>query len=133
MKNITTYLGCAVLVVFALYVLTNMLSLNTKVIEGLSVTPKKTPQQLLAELKTDIQQSSDTLHIVKYKTIYQEILVSVEDLLHLQMLQDLNKTIREAKVIDTKSLEPMCKLQSCKGALKDLDEFLDAFKAPTSS
>ena len=134
MKNITTYLGCAVLVVFALYVLTSMLSLNTKVIEGLTNSnTKKTPQQILEELKTDIQQTSDTLHIVKYKTIYQEILVSVEDLLHLQMLQDLNKTIREAKVIDTKSLEPMCKLQSCKGALKDLDEFLDAFKAPTSN
>ena len=133
MKNITTYLGCAVLVVFALYVLTNMLSLNTKVIEGLSVTPKKTPQQLLAELKTDIQQSSDTLHIVKYKTVYQEILVSVEDLLHLQMLEDLKETIQEGKLTDTKSMKAMCKLQNCKGALKDLDEFLDAFKAPTSS
>ena len=56
-----------------------------------------------------------------------------KDLLHLQMLEDLKETIQEGKLTDTKSMKAMCKLQNCKGALKDLDEFLDAFKAPTSS
>jgi len=133
MKNITTYLGCAVLVLFAIYMLTNMLSLNTKVVEGLLSNKAATPEELLKDVKTDVQQNSDALHIAKYKSTYQEILVSVEDLLHLQMLSKLKKIIQDGKLTDQASMETMCKLQGCKGALKDLDEFLDAFKPPTSS
>ena len=51
MKNMTTYLGCIVLALFVVYLCTNMLSLNNKVVEGLTSAPE-TPDQLIKAVKT---------------------------------------------------------------------------------
>jgi len=44
MKKTTTYLGCIALALFVVYLCTNMLSLNNKIVEGLiSKTTETTP------------------------------------------------------------------------------------------
>jgi len=69
MKNMTTYLGCIVLALFVVYLCTNMLSLNNKVVEGLTSAPE-TPDQLIKAVKTMKTQYVDELHIDKYKKKY---------------------------------------------------------------
>ena len=128
MKNMTTYLGCIVLALFVVYLCTNMLSLNNKVVEGLTSAPK-TPDQLIKSVKTMKTQYVDELHIDKYKKNYQAILLDVEDILHLQMLDKIKKSIEKNTLTDEKPLASLSSLESTKSALKDLDEFLTHFKS----
>ena len=128
MKNITTYLGCIVLALFVVYLCTNMLSLNNKIVEGLASAPE-TPEQLLKSVKTMKTQYVDELHIDKYKKNYHAILLDVEDILHLQMLDKIRKSIEKNTLTDEKTLASLSQLESTKSALKDLDEFLTHFKS----
>ena len=86
MKNMVTYLGCIVLALFVMYVLTNMMKLNRKVVEGMTSKTPATADQLIEQIKTMKTKYIDKLHIDKYKTKYNKILLDVEDILHLQML-----------------------------------------------
>ena len=128
MKNITTYLGCIVLAGFVIYVTTNMLSLNNKVIEGLTEAPS-TPKQLLSAVATEKEKLVNELHIDKYKTQYHQMLLDVEDILHLQMLDELRTAIDKKKLREKETLSTLSHLESTKSALKDLDEFLTHFKS----
>jgi len=128
MKNMTTYLGCIVLALFVVYLCTNMLSLNNKIVEGLASAPE-TPEQLLKSVKTMKTQYIDELHIDKYKKNYHAILLDVEDILHLQMLDKIRKSIEKNTLTDEKTLASLSQLESTKSALKDLDEFLTHFKS----
>ena len=128
MKNMTTYLGCIVLALFVVYLCTNMLSLNNKIVEGLASAPE-TPEQLLKSVKTMKTQYVDELHIDKYKKNYHAILLDVEDILHLQMLDKIRKSIEKNTLTDEKTLASLSQLESTKSALKDLDEFLTHFKS----
>ena len=128
MKNMTTYLGCIVLALFVVYLCTNMLSLNNKIVEGLASAPE-TPEQLLKTVKKMKTQYVDELHIDKYKKKYSAILLDVEDILHLQMLDKIKKSIEKNTLTDEKTLASLSQLESTKSALKDLDEFLTHFKS----
>jgi len=131
MKNMTTYLGCIVMALFVVYVTTNMLSFNNKIVEGLtsSSSSAKTPEELIASLKTAKQKLADDLHTDKYKVQYHEMLLDAEDVLHLQILEQLKTAIDDDKLSDEKTLTSLSQLQNAKTALKDLDEFLEHFKA----
>jgi len=130
MKNITTYLGCIVMVLFVVYITTNMLSLNNKIVEGLtsSSSSSKTPEELITLLKTTKQKLVDDLHIDKYKSQYHEMLLNAEDVLHLQILEQLKSAIGNDKLSNEKTLILLSQLQNAKTALKDLDEFFEHFK-----
>ena len=106
MKNMTTYLGCIVLALFVVYVTTNMLSLNNKIVEGLtsSSSSSKTPEELITSLKTAKQKLVDNLHTDKYKVQYHEMLLDAEDVLHLQILEQLKTAIGDDKLSDEKPL-----------------------------
>jgi len=128
MKNITTYLGCIVLALFVVYLCTNMLSLNNKIVEGLTSGTTKTPNELLKLVKTSKTKYIDDLRVDKYKKQYHQILVDVEDVLHLQMLSQIKTAVEKEKLDDEKTLASLSQLESTKSALKDLDEFLTHFK-----
>jgi|TARA_B110000037_G_C16946698_1_gene435051 hypothetical protein len=128
MKNMTTYLGCIVLALFVVYLCTNMLSLNNKIVEGLTSAPS-TPDQLLESVKNLKSKYTDDLHIDKYKKEYGAILLDVEDILHLQMLDKIKKSIEKNTLTDEKTLASLSQLESTKSALKDLDEFLTHYKS----
>jgi len=128
MKNMTTYLGCIVLALFVIYLCTNMMKLNRNVVEGLTSGAPATPDQLLEMVKTSKTKYVDELHINKYKTKYHQILLDVEDILHLQMLDEIRNAIDKKKLNDSETLASLSQLESTKSALKDLDEFLTHFK-----
>ena len=92
MNNIATYLGCVVLIGFILYIMTNMLSINNKVIEGLTSSSSKTPEELLELLKNTKQNLVDNLHVAKYKTQYHELLLNAEDILHLKLFEQFKSS-----------------------------------------
>jgi len=127
MKNMTMYLGCIVLAVFVVYLCTNMLSLNRKIVEGLTSSPE-TPMQLLESVKNSKAKYIDELQIDKYKTEYHQILLDVEDIIHLQMLAKIKNAISKDKLSDEKTLASLAQLESSKSALGDLDEFLSHYK-----
>lgn len=129
MNDIATYLGCAVLIVFILYIMTNMLSINNKVIEGLTSSSSKTPEELLELLKNTKQNLVDNLHVAKYKTQYHELLLNAEDILHLKLFEQFKNAINDGKLSDNKTLTTLSQLQNAKTALKDLDEFFEHFKS----
>jgi len=129
MNNIATYLGCVVLIGFILYIMTNMLSINNKVIEGLTSSSSKTPEELLELLKNTKQNLVDNLHVAKYKTQYHELLLNAEDILHLKLFEQFKNAINDGKLSDTKTLTTLSQLQNAKTALKDLDEFFEHFKS----
>jgi hypothetical protein len=129
MKNMTTYLGCIVLALFVVYLCTNMLSLNNKIVEGLTSGTTKTPDELLKLVKTSKTKYIDDLRVDKYKKQYHQILVDVEDVLHLQMLDKIKKSIEKNTLTDEKTLASLSQLESTKSALKDLDEFLTHYKS----
>jgi len=112
---------------FVVYLCTNMLSLNNKIVEGLTSAPS-TPDQLLESVKNLKSKYTDDLHIDKYKKDYHAILLDVEDILHLQMLDKIKKSIEKNTLTDEKTLASLSQLESTKSALKDLDEFLTHFK-----
>ena len=135
MNNIATYLGCVVLVGFVFYVMTNMLSINNKVIEGLtsSSSSQQTPEKLLEALKNTKQNLVDNLHVEKYKTQYHELLLNAEDVLHLKLFEQFKTAITNNTLNDPKTLIALSQLQNAKTALKDLDEFFEHFKSKSSS
>ena len=89
MKNVTTYLGCIALALFVVYLCTNMLSLNNKIVEGLiskTKTTKLSPDELLKEAQSLKTILSDDLNIKKYGDTYKKLLVTLEDIYHLAMI-----------------------------------------------
>jgi hypothetical protein len=122
MKNITTYLGCFVIVLFILFGITKALSLNNKVVEGLT-NSKSSPEEILKELQKKNKNSANNLDIKKDKSTYHDILLQLEDSFHFQMIEEM---LNKEKTTDLTS--KLSQLQAGKAALKDLDEFLTHYK-----
>ena len=122
MKNITTYLGCFVIVLFILFGITKALSLNNKVVEGLT-NSKSSPEEILNELQKKNKNSANNLDIKNDKSTYHDILLQLEDSFHFQMIEEM---LNKEKTTDLTS--KLSQLQAGKAALKDLDEFLTHYK-----
>ena len=122
MKNITTYLGCFVIVLFILFAITKVLSLNNKVVEGLT-NSKSSPEEILKELQKRNKNSANNLDIEEDKSTYHDILLQLEDSFHFQMIEEM---LNKEKTTELTS--KLSQLQAGKAALKDLDEFLTHYK-----
>ena len=122
MKNITTYLGCFVIVLFILFAITKVLSLNNKVVEGLT-NSKSSPEEILKELQKKNKNFANNLDIKEDKSTYHDILLQLEDSFHFQMIEEM---LNKEKTTELTS--KLSQLQAGKAALKDLDEFLTHYK-----
>lgn len=122
MKNITTYLGCFVFVIFMLFAFTKVLSFNNKVVEGLS-NQSSSAKDILKQLEKSNKNRAKSLDIEKEKSIYHDILLQLEDSFHFQMIEQMLKKEKSDELTSQLS-----KLQAGKAALKDLDEFLTHYK-----
>ena len=142
MKNMTTYLGCITLALFVAYLCTNMFSLNNKIVEGLISKKKKTltPDEVLTEVEKFKETMVDGLNIEKYAPTYKKILVSLEDTLHLKMLQtimDSENSLKDGEHAQDspwgllRMAQTIKTLQGGVESLSTLDEFLTHNK-PTS-
>ena len=143
MTNIMTYLGYTVVVIFVIYIITKMLSLNNKII-GTMLAPER--EGLTGMAKAIHGEDDEMLKILEkgrheFVELYlknssiedlKEIVLVTEDIYHLAML---GKIIEAAPakgnntVLGPKTLDYLSKLQSAKTSLRDLDEFLTHYKA----
>jgi len=139
MKNITTYLGCIALALFVVYLCTNMLSLNNKIVEGLVSKKKKnvTPDEILKQLEDYRTTLSDQLHIEKYATTYKKTIVALEDIFHLIMLNNIQEADVQTGSWSGSTSDTAIKkqegIQKAVDSLSSLDEFLTHYKPAGSS
>jgi hypothetical protein len=131
MKNMTMYLGCIALAVFVVYLCTNMLSLNNKIVEGLISKPnkRKTPEEVLKAIESIKTSLEDTLHIDKYKGTYRKILVGFEDLIHLNTLQQFTEMEELGMGIKPQYMDSIGKMATFGNHLGNVDEFLSSYKS----
>lgn len=127
MQNLTSYIGSIALALFVVYLTTNMLSFNNNIMEGMT-SKNMTPDQIIQQLKTEKEKMNNSLLIGKYQTKYHEMLLDVEDILHLKLLEKLKSAAENDKMDSEKTLKAVGELQNAKTALKDLDEFLTHYK-----
>jgi hypothetical protein len=127
MQNLTSYIGSIALALFVVYLTTNMLSFNNNIMEGMT-SKSMTPDQIIQQLKTEKEKMNNSLLIGKYQTKYHEMLLDIEDILHLKMLEKLKSASENDKIDSEKTLKVVGELQNTKTALKDLDEFLTHYK-----
>jgi len=127
MQNLTSYIGSIALALFVVYLTTNMLSFNNNIMEGMT-SKSMTPDQIIQQLKTEKEKMNNSLLIGKYQTKYHEMLLDIEDILHLKMLENLKSASENDKIDSEKTLKVVGELQNTKTALKDLDEFLTHYK-----
>jgi len=138
MKNITTYLGCIALALFVVYLCTNMLSLNNKIVEGLiskTKTTETTPDELLKEAQSLKTRLSDDLNIKKYGDTYKNLLVTLEDIYHLAMISAIKDGGQDGRVgeLNDKTSKKLETMQKAIEALSSIDEFLTHHKSESSS
>jgi len=130
MKKMTMYLGCIVLAVFVVYLCTNMLSLNNKIVEGLiSKSTKKTPEEVLQGIQKGKSIFENSLRIDKNNGVYRKILIGYEDLIHLIMLDQLQTGLEETGYVKPVVWESLAKFAGFSKSLGDIDEFLSSYKA----
>ena len=132
MKNITTYLGCIALALFVVYLCTNMLSLNNKIVEGLiSKTTKTTPDELLKGAQSLKTRLSDDLNLPKYGATYKKLLVTLEDIYHLVMISTIKDGGQDGRVgeLNDKTSKKLETMQKAIEALSSIDEFLTHHKS----
>lgn len=127
MQHLTSYIGSIALALFVVYLTTNMLSFNNNIMEGMT-SKNMTPDQIIQQLKTEKEKMNNSLLIGKYQTKYHELLLDVEDILHLKLLEKLKSAAENDKMDSEKTLKAVGELQNAKTALKDLDEFLTHYK-----
>lgn len=139
MKNMTTYLGCITLALFVVYLCTNMLSLNNKIVEGLVSKKKKniTPDEILKQLEDYRTTLSDQLRIEKYATTYKKTIVALEDIFHMIMLKNIQKADVQTGSWSGSTSDTAIKtqegIQKAVDSLSSLDEFLTHYKPESSS
>ena len=139
MKNMTTYLGCIGLALFVVYLCTNMLSLNNKIVEGLVSKKKKniTPDEILKQLEDYRTTLSDQLRIEKYATTYKKTIVALEDIFHMIMLKNIQKADVQTGSWSGSTSDTAIKtqegIQKAVDSLSSLDEFLTHYKPESSS
>ena len=86
MKNITTYLGCFVFVIFMLFAFTKVLSFNNKVVEGLS-NQSSSAEDILKQLEKSNKNRAKSLDIEKEKSIYHDILLQLEERIDIHLFR----------------------------------------------
>ena len=95
-EQLLMYVGMGVIILFAIYFVLKMGSLQTRVIEGLTSNSKtqKNVMDSMAEgdikaLKSAIEKYSDNLLISKYKSDYEDMLIDFEQVIDYSLLTNL--------------------------------------------
>ena len=142
-EQILTYIGMAVVVIFAIYYVLKMGSVQARVIEGL--TSKKTNTSALDTmatgdvkvLKSAVEKMSDGWLIDKYRSNYEDMLMDLEKLVDYTILEGLihsSASIQESGTIDMsdkttgfgKAVPILNELYTLKANLNSTMDFLDS-------
>jgi hypothetical protein len=91
-EEIMMYLGMIVVAIFVIFMLINMASLQRRVVEGLTnkedadITNPKSIEDTVKQYKNQAVHMEDSLLIGKYKSNYEDLIISLDDLINAQCL-----------------------------------------------
>ncbi len=137
-NKIGMYLGYIVIAAFLVYVVTRVLSLNNKVVEGLRSKTKKSsdtskesaPDKLLDKLKSAAETFDGLLRLDKYKADYQDILLQVGDVINLSAIEII--VDKEGNLTED-VLQKLATLSSVSQYTATLDKWLDDYSDSSGS
>lgn len=147
-EKMLSYIGMAVVIVFAIYYVYKVMQVQNNVIEGLRNKKGATPSSmdlLLDEdkqLKTANEKAGDTLLIGKYKSKYEDLLIELDTALDNNLLSMLTMVAANvtkdgelsinSEGLTLESLQTINELYKLKENLNVTMDFLDGTKASSS-
>ena len=122
------YLGYAGALLFGIYLVTKVIGVQTRTIEGLTSSANAVPvsEKLKAITKVNTVEK-DNLHLQKYLAKYQDILSTVEEnaaISQLNIVMNASDGIPSGSEMDT-----YLQMDKFRTSLKDLDDYLDTMGA----
>jgi hypothetical protein len=130
--NIYKYLGLAVVVVFALYIVLKSMKFQANVIEGMASAAAGTTStdNLPSAVKSNTDTIEDALTITKYRRSYEDTLINLETSAGVSMLSAISKnaeTISKdpTSVASQKIITTINNLKAFKDSLNDTMVTLD--------
>ncbi len=126
------YLGYAGALLFGIYLVTKLIKIQTRSIEGLTSSANAVPvsEKLKAVTKVNTVEK-DNLHLQKYLATYQDILSTVEEnaaISQLNIVMNSSDGIPSGKDMDT-----YLQMDKFRTSLKDLDDYLDTMGAGSAA
>ncbi len=126
------YLGYAGALLFGIYLVTKVIGVQTRTIEGLTSSANAVPvsEKLKAITKVNTVEK-DNLHLQKYLGQYQDILSTVEEnaaISQLNIVMNSSDGIPSGKDMDT-----YLQMDKFRTSLKDLDDYLDTMGAGSAA
>ncbi len=125
------YLGYAGALLFGIYLVTKVIGVQTRTIEGLTSSANAVPvsEKLKAITKVNTVEK-DNLHLQKYLAKYQDILSTVEEnaaISQLNIVMNASDGIPSGSEMDT-----YLQMDKFRTSLKDLDDYLDTMGGMSS-
>ena len=125
-EKLCSYLGYIAAVFFFLYVTKNILTLNTRIIEGLASGSEEKPRDRLKEAREEGRKLGKSLGITENRGAYQDTVAEAQDHANLAILAIINKS--KNGIPEGDDMEEITRLQHFKAAAGDVDEFLDKYR-----
>jgi hypothetical protein len=125
-EKLCSYLGYIAAVFFFLYVTKNILTLNTRIIEGLASGSEEKPRDRLKEAREEGRKLGKSLGITENRGAYQDTVAEAQDHANLAILAIINKS--KNGIPEGDDMEQITRLQHFKAAAGDVDEFLDKYR-----
>ncbi len=125
-EKLCSYLGYIAAVFFFLYVTKNILTLNTRIIEGLASGSEEKPRDRLKEAREEGRKLGKSLGITENRGAYQDTVAEAQDHANLAILAIINKS--KNGIPEGDDMEQIVRLQHFKAAAGDVDEFLDKYR-----
>ena len=125
-EKLCSYLGYIAAVFFFLYVTKNILTLNTRIIEGLASGSEEKPRDRLKEAREEGRKLGKSLGITENRGAYQDTVAEAQDHANLAILAIINKS--QNGIPEGDDMEQITRLQHFKAAAGDVDEFLDKYR-----
>lgn len=88
LDKIFQYLGCAIVIIIALYIIMALLKYQTKILEGLTNLSSDSSNNA-SLIKDNTTKTLDTLLIDKYRGDYEDIIINMHDWCEAQILNSI--------------------------------------------
>ena len=128
LDKLLQFLGCAIVIIIALYIIMALLKYQTKILEGLTNISSDSSNTALV-IKDNTTKTLDTLLIDKYRGNYEDVIINMHDWCDAQILDsivsgklDCQNGCNEKLMLKIKNIND---LESFKSSLNKTMKYLD--------
>lgn len=128
LDKLLQFLGCAIVIIIALYIIMALLKYQTKILEGLTNISSDSSNTALL-IKDNTTKTLDTLLIDKYRGNYEDVIINMHDWCDAQILDsivsgklDCQNGCNEKLMLKIKNIND---LESFKSSLNKTMKYLD--------